>query len=119
MSVATTSPLGLDAETMRRLGHHTVDALIYMLTEPDVPALRRLQVGADVFGFFKTEEDGPIDEVTGDDFYLGFEPDVYLNWQITSDITLAIRYGIFFPDEDNFATDKPRQLLYAGVTFAF
>jgi hypothetical protein len=85
----------------------------------DVSALRRLQVGADVFGFFKTKQQAPIDEVTGDDFFLGFEPDIYLNWQMTSDITLAIRYGIFFPDEGNFASDKPRQLLYAGVTFAF
>ena len=39
----------------------------------------------------------PIDEVTSDDRYLGWEPDVYINWQVTSDVTFAFRYGVFFP----------------------
>lgn len=34
-------PISLDAETMRRLGHQTVDALVDWLTDADVPALRR------------------------------------------------------------------------------
>src|SRR5438105_6272719 len=34
-------PLALDAETMRTLGHRTVDVLVDMLTDPDTPALRR------------------------------------------------------------------------------
>jgi hypothetical protein len=85
----------------------------------EVHSLNRFQIGTDIFAFFKAKKNAPIDEVTGDHYYLGFEPDVYLNWQMTSDITLALRYGIFFPNGDNFPSDKPRQLLYAGVTFAF
>ena len=34
-------PLALDPETMRRLGHQTVDALVELLTDPDTPCLRR------------------------------------------------------------------------------
>ena len=34
-------PLALDAETMRALGHRTVDALVDMLLDPSTPALRR------------------------------------------------------------------------------
>lgn len=34
-------PLALDAETMRALGHRTVDMLVDMVTDPATPALRR------------------------------------------------------------------------------
>jgi aromatic-L-amino-acid decarboxylase len=34
-------PLALDAETMRALGHRTVDALVDLLVDTDAPALRR------------------------------------------------------------------------------
>src|SRR4051794_34019407 len=34
-------PLALDRETMRALGHQTVDALVDLLTDPATPALRR------------------------------------------------------------------------------
>ena len=43
----------------------------------------------------------------------------YLNWQVTSDVTLVFRYGIFFPNEDAFGDDDARQYIYAGVTYAF
>jgi hypothetical protein len=80
---------------------------------------RRMQLGADFFAFAKYDNDAPIDEPTGTERFLGWEPDVYLNWQITSDVTLALRYGVFFPSERNFASDDTRQFFFAGVTFAF
>jgi hypothetical protein len=80
---------------------------------------RRLQVGADVLFYCKFYEGAPIDEATSDDRYLGFEPDVYLNWQITSDITFALRYGVFFPGSAIVNDDSPRNFFFAGVTFAF
>lgn len=86
---------------------------------PDVGVFRRLQVGADVFVYGKYDKDAPIDEITGDERYLGWEPDVYVNWQITSDLTLAGRYGIFFPNSDNFGNDDSRQFLFVGLTFGF
>jgi hypothetical protein len=85
----------------------------------DGGVLGRMQLGADVFGYAKTDEDAPIDEPTSDERYLGWEPDVYINWQLTSDLTLALRYGVFFPSSDAFGDDEPRQFVYGGVTYAF
>ncbi len=31
--------------------------------------------------------------------YLGWEPDFYLNWQMTSDFTFVVRYGLFFSEQ--------------------
>lgn len=81
--------------------------------------LRRLQVGGDFFVFNKFRETAPIDETTQDERFLGFEPDVYLNWQVASDVTLALRYGVFFPSDDAFPIDEARHFFFAGVTFAF
>ncbi|HEV2296333.1 MAG TPA: alginate export family protein [Tepidisphaeraceae bacterium] len=86
---------------------------------PSVSALRRLQLGTDVFVYRKFEKDAPIDEPTTDDRYLGFESDLFLNWRLTSDVTLAIRYGVFFPGDAIQNDDEPRHLFYTGVTFAF
>ncbi len=80
------------------------------------PALRQMQIGADLFAYAKFNEDGPIDEVTQDGRYLGWEPDIYLNWQVTSDVTLAVRYGIFFPNEDVIGSDEIRQYFSTSVT---
>jgi hypothetical protein len=87
----------------------------------DADPFKRLQVGADVLAFAKLDRDAPIDEFTETGRYLGFEPNVYFNWQIASDITLSARYGVFFPCEAiaDEADDEPRHFIYAGVTFAF
>jgi hypothetical protein len=86
---------------------------------PDSVRLGRLQVGGDFFVFNKMRENGGIDEVTSSGRYLGVEPDIYMNWQITSDVTLVLRYGVFFPNKDVIVNDDTRQFFYGGVTFAF
>ena len=90
---------------------------------PEKPAFRKLQVGADFFVFGKLSMDAPIDEPTArGNRFLGVEPDVYLNWQISSDVTLAVRYGLFFPNRDAFgsgAAGDMRQFFFGGLTFAF
>jgi hypothetical protein len=80
---------------------------------------RKLQTGADLLFFTKFDRNAPIDEPTTDECFLGFEPDLYLNWQITSDITLALRYGLFVPGSAIVNNDNPRNFFYMGVTFAF
>jgi hypothetical protein len=82
-------------------------------------AFRRLQVGTDFFVFSKFLSQAPIDETTGNERFLGFEPDFYVNWEVTSDVTLAVRYGAFFPNQNNFGVDDTRHFFFAGVTFAF
>lgn len=87
---------------------------------PDSGSLRRLQVGTDLFVFAKLDGDAPIDEPSAaGESYLGWEPDLFLNWQMTSDITFAVRYGIFFPNEDAFGNDEIRQYLFMSVSYAF
>lgn len=78
----------------------------------------QLQVGVDVFVFEKTARNGAIDEPTQNRRYLGFEPDVFVNWQMADDLTLVLRYGIFFPGEA-VPSDEKRQFFYAGLTYAF
>jgi hypothetical protein len=80
---------------------------------------RRLQIGTDLLFFAKLDSDAPIDEPTTGDRFLGFEPDLYLNWQITSDITLALRYGVFFPGSAIVSDEHPRNFFFMGVTLAF
>jgi hypothetical protein len=81
---------------------------------------RRLQVGADFFVYGKTDRDAPIDEPThAGGRFLGVEPDLFLNWQLSSDVTLALRYGVFLPHGDTIVSDQSRQFFFAGVTFAF
>jgi hypothetical protein len=43
-----------------------------------------------------------------------------VNWQITSDLTFALRYGVFFPSSNTFGeNDDARQFLFGGLTFSF
>ncbi len=85
----------------------------------DFTPFRRMQMGLDVFVFGKTNDQAPIDEVTRDARYLGWEPDVFINWQIVSDVTFTTRYGVFFPSSDAFASDEVRQFFSIGLTYAF
>lgn len=85
--------------------------------------MSRVQVGTDVFLFYRTDDEAVIDEPllidAGGEPYLGWEPDVFLNWQVTSDVTLSVRYGVFFPNDEVFESDEPRHFIYTGVTYAF
>ena len=80
---------------------------------------QQLQVGVDVFLFNKFDSDAPIDEGTTTDSFLGTEVDVFATWQITSDLTWPVRYGVFFPGEAIISDDDPRHFLFTGVTLGF
>jgi Alginate export len=86
---------------------------------PDVSAFERMQVGTDFFVFAKLRSDAPINEPTTDDRYLGVEPDFFVNWQFTNDLSLAVRYGVFFPGSGVVASGEVRQFFFAGLTYAF
>ena len=81
----------------------------------------QLQVGVEAFVYLKFDEDAPIDEpTTAGTRYLGWEPDLFVNWQALEDLTLTLRYGVFFPGQDAFETnDDVRHFFYSGVTYAF
>jgi hypothetical protein len=87
---------------------------------PDADTFHRMQVGFDFFVYNKLQKDRAITEKTiNGKHYLGVEPDVYMTWQISSDVTLAVRYGIFFPSDALLANGFNRQFVYTGLTFAF
>jgi len=80
---------------------------------------KRIQLGTDLFLYNKLDRNGAIDEPSDTGRYLGWEPDVYLNWQVTSDVTFAARYGVFFPDSSTLRSSDPRQFLFLSVTYSF
>lgn len=84
-----------------------------------VNAARNLQVGADVLSFFRFNDDAPIDEPTVlGDGYLGVETDLYLNYRLTSDFAMNLRYGVFFPGS-TLLDDDTRQFFLVGFTLSF
>jgi len=85
-----------------------------------VEGLERLQLGLDAFLFWKFDRDAPIDEATvAGEKFLGAEFDFFANWQLTSDLSLSARYGVFLPGEAIAADDDARHFFFTGLTFAF
>lgn len=86
---------------------------------PDAEYAEQLQIGADLFLLNKMNSNGPIDEETNDDRFLGFEADFFINYRVTSDLAFSARYGVFFPGEA-IATEKDtRHFVFLGVTLSF
>jgi hypothetical protein len=75
-----------------------------------------MQVGSDVFLFHKEDKNAPIDELTKMKSFLGTEADLFMNWQVTSDMSVVVRYGVFFPGSAIVTDKDPRHFLYTGIT---
>lgn len=98
---------------MLRLGASTIPF-------PTSSWFRRMQVGTNVFIYHKLYTSAPISEATTDDSYLGVEPDIYVNWQVASDVSLGLRYGVFFPGTAIIGGgNDPRHFLFTSLTLAF
>lgn len=85
----------------------------------EVSGFERLQLGVDLFWHNKLVKDAPIDEPTGNDRFLGIEGDVYMNYRVTSDLSLSVRYGMFFPGTGITGETDVRNFLFVGATLAF
>ena len=86
---------------------------------PDSRGVKDLQVGINLFLFQKFDSDAPIDETTSSHDHLGWESDIYVNWRITSDLAVAVRYGVFFPGRAIETDTDERHFLFTGVTLSF
>lgn len=86
---------------------------------PRSPLFGRAQVGGNLLLYNKLDADAPINEATSNHHYLGTGAEVFLNWQITSDVTIAARYGVFFPGEAIETDHDERHFFFTGVTYAF
>jgi Alginate export len=85
----------------------------------DSQAFSRLQLGADLLLYSKFESGAPIDEPSNANWWLGTELDFSATWQITSDVSLLVRYGLFFPGSALDSGSDPRNFVAVGVTYAF
>ncbi len=84
-----------------------------------INAVRNLQIGADVLLFNKFDDDAPIDEPTDlGNGYLGIETDLFLNYRITSDLAVNLRYGVFFPGS-TLQDNDTRHFFLVGFTLSF
>lgn len=82
-------------------------------------AIARLQLGAEGLLYGKTVRQGPIDELTTDDRFLGTELGSFANWRVLEDLTVQVRYAIFFPGDAVFGAHTPRQFVYLSMTYSF
>ncbi len=80
--------------------------------------LGRAEAGVQGFIYWKYFNAGGIDEPSSDGSYLGVEPEIFLNWQILEDVTIQLRYGVFFPG-GALPTEDVRQGVYGAITYAF
>jgi len=85
----------------------------------NVKMFRNMLVGGMVLIFNKLNRVGAIDEPSTSRRYLGSELDFYVNWQMTSDLSLAVRYGVFFPGQGLASDNDERHFVYVGTTLAF
>ncbi|MBC7771019.1 MAG: alginate export family protein [Pyrinomonadaceae bacterium] len=81
--------------------------------------LSQLQIGADVFVFGKFHAAAPIEEPTYARSFLGVETDVYMNYRVTSDLGISIRYGAFMPGSAISGQKDTRHFLLLSVTLSF
>lgn len=84
----------------------------------------RLQTGANLYFYGKMNRSGQINEGTkSGERYLGSAVDLYANYQITSDLGLNVRYGVFFPgdaiDSAVGGESDERHFLFTSLVFAF
>jgi len=80
---------------------------------------KRLQVGTNVYLYGKLNKNAPIEEATEDHTFLGVETDFFANWQITQDLSTAVRYGLFFGGDALTNNSNPRNFFFTSFTLAF
>ncbi len=86
----------------------------------NVNALQQMQIGINYFLFHKHQANSYISDVASVEHhnYLGSEFDFFTNFNITSDMTFSLHYGIFLPGQA-FSSQRDRHLLFTGLTFSF
>mgnify|MGYP005840485741 CR=1 FL=1 len=82
--------------------------------------LDKLELGTDWYLYWKQHRQGAVSDATADEQsgYLGWEMDYFANWRLTSDLSLTLRYGLFFPGSA-FSDEEYRSFFLTGVTWSF
>lgn len=81
----------------------------------------KLRLGVDGYLLHKLDADAPVNFTTAPgERFLGGELDFFIDWQILSDLSLDVRYGVFLPsDAMPEGNDDVRHFFYAGLNYAF
>ena len=69
--------------------------------------------------FFKIDSEAALNIPSKDGTFLGGEINVFADWRIASDVSMNLRYGVFFPGEAGCCPDDPRHFVYVGFNYAF
>jgi hypothetical protein len=87
---------------------------------PDCPALEKLELGSDLFWYWRQKRGGPVSDFRADGTgrELGTEVNVYANYRIFSDLAVMVRYGRFWTGEA-YTDGEKRDYLYAGLVYSF
>ncbi len=87
---------------------------------PDVELLKALELGTNWFLYYKHRSDAASSDPLADEQsgYLGWEMDYFVNYRITSDLSITVRFGTFFPGSA-FSDQTTRTFLLTGVTWSF
>ena len=90
---------------------------------PSSDLFSEMRLGVTGYMFTRLQSDAPISvqtRLTGSNL-VGGEIDATLDWRISSDINLNLRYGIFMPNSSVFFPGEggARDFIYAGVTYAY
>lgn len=89
------------------------------LPVPDSELFEQLELGVDGFAYFRADNGGASDPSAGlGTTELGYEADVHAYWRATSDLSVVVRYGVFFPG-DAYLDGTSRHGLFTGVTLSF
>ena len=77
-----------------------------------------LQLQIDLFFFTKLDDMAPISIPTVPGGTIGGEIDITIKWNVHSDVSIDLRYGLFiagsaFPDNDT------RHFVYLGISYGF
>jgi len=83
------------------------------------PFTEEMRLGLDLFFLFKMDEDAPmtVSSVEGESF-LGVEVDLVVDWNLTDDAAIDLRYGVFFPS-DAFPFDNELHFFFLGFSYGF
>ncbi len=86
----------------------------------DSPLFKNLRFGFDTFLIAKMDSNAPLSVTTipGGDSFVGVEFDFILDWKISSDASVDLRYGIFMPG-DAIVESSARHFFYLGFSYGF
>lgn len=79
-----------------------------------------LELGTNYFLYYKHKADAAVSDPLADEQsgYLGWEMDYFANYRMTSDLSLTVRFGTFFPGAA-FSDETTRTFLLTGITWSF